>query len=87
MTKKHLFIDNLQYSNWSPEIFDEMKEGNLTAVHVTISYHENFRQTIENIIAWNKFIDFVNNQLPNAVIKVSSSLFASLRYLETITMS
>ena len=56
MTKKYLFIDNLQYSNWSTKIFDEMKEGNLTAVHVTISYHENFRQTIENIITWNKFI-------------------------------
>ena len=51
MTKKHLFIDNLQYSNWSPEIFDEMKEGNLTAVHVTISYHENFRQTIGRVEA------------------------------------
>ena len=63
MTKKHLFIDNLQYSNWSPEIFDEMKEGNLTAVHVTISYHENFRQTIENIIAWNKFIELYSDRI------------------------
>ena len=63
MTKKHLFIDNLQYSNWSPEIFDEMKEGNLTAVHVTISYHENFRQTIENIITWNKFIELYSDRI------------------------
>ncbi len=63
MTKKHLFIDNLQYSNWSPKIFDEMKEGNLTAVHVTISYHENFRQTIENIITWNKFIELYSDRI------------------------
>ena len=57
MLKKPLFIDNLQYSNWSLEVFKQMREANLTAVHVTICYHENFRQTIENIISWNKFIE------------------------------
>ena len=57
MLKKPLFIDNLQYSNWSLEVFEQMREANLTAVHVTICYHENFRQTIENIISWNKFIE------------------------------
>ena len=40
-----------------------MKEGNLTAVHVTISYHENFRQTIENIITWNKFIELYSDRI------------------------
>ena len=57
MLKKPLFIDNLQYSNWSLEVFEQMREANLTAVHVTICYHENFRQTIENIISWNKYIE------------------------------
>ena len=57
MLKKPLFIDNLQYSQWSLEVFEQMREANLTAVHVTICYHENFRQTIENIISWNKFIE------------------------------
>ncbi|MFL2812203.1 MAG: membrane dipeptidase [Paracoccaceae bacterium] len=63
MSKKPLFIDNLQYSNWSPEVFKEMLEGNLTAVHVTICYHENFRQTIENIINWNKFVELYPHRL------------------------
>ena len=63
MSKKPLFIDNLQYSNWSPKIFEEMKEGNLSAVHATICYHENFRQTIENIIRWNKNIELYPNRL------------------------
>ena len=63
MSAKPLFIDNLQYSNWSPKVFKEMKEGNLSAVHVTISYHENFRQTIENIIKWNKYIELYPNRL------------------------
>ena len=57
MLKKPLYIDNLQYSNWSLEVFEQMREANLTGVHVTICYHENFRQTIENIISWNKFIE------------------------------
>ena len=27
MSKKPLFIDNLQYSNWSQEVFEEMQEA------------------------------------------------------------
>ena len=63
MFKKPLFIDNLQYSKWSPEVFKQMREANLTAAHVTICYHENFRQTIENIIYWNKFVELHSNTL------------------------
>jgi membrane dipeptidase len=50
-------IDNLQYANWSPELFFEMAEAGLSAVHVTICYHENFRQTVENMITWNRYIE------------------------------
>jgi hypothetical protein len=35
-------IDNLQYANWSEKIFRQMREGSVDAVHVTITYHENF---------------------------------------------
>ncbi len=38
------------------ELFEQMKTGKLSAVHVTICYHENFRQTVENIITWNRHI-------------------------------
>ena len=57
MARTPIFIDNLQYANYSPALFDEMAAAGLSAVHVTICYHENFRQTIENIISWNKFIE------------------------------
>jgi len=33
-------IDNLQYCNWSKEIFRINNEAKLDAVHVTIAYHE-----------------------------------------------
>ena len=52
-------IDNLQYANWSEKIFKEMREGGLDAAHVTIAYHENFRETVLNIEKWNTwFNDF-----------------------------
>ena len=48
MTKPYR-IDNLQYANWSEKIFRQMREGNVDAVHVTIAYHENFRETVLNM--------------------------------------
>ncbi len=50
-------IDNLQYANWSPKIFAQMREGGVDAVHVTIAYHENFRETVLNIEQWNQWFD------------------------------
>ncbi|MDH3452339.1 MAG: dipeptidase [Gammaproteobacteria bacterium] len=47
-------IDCLQYCNWSEEIFQQMRGGGLDAAHVTIAYHENFRETVANIEAWNQ---------------------------------
>ena len=46
-------IDALQYSNWSDKIFRQMNEGGITAVHVTICYHEDFQEMVQNVIAWN----------------------------------
>lgn len=35
-------IDNLQYCNWSREVFQINREAGLDAIHVTIVYHEDF---------------------------------------------
>ena len=48
-------IDGLQYCNWSPEIFQQMAEGGVDCVHVTIAYHENFREMVAVIESWNRF--------------------------------
>lgn len=50
-------IDNLQYANWSEKIFRQMREGNVDAVHATICYHENFRETVANIEQWNRWFE------------------------------
>jgi microsomal dipeptidase-like Zn-dependent dipeptidase len=47
-------IDGLQYSNWSRQIFEQFRRGGLSAVHVTIAYWENARETLSNIGRWNQ---------------------------------
>ena len=50
-------IDGLQYAKYSEKIFRQMREGGLDGVHVTIAYHENFRETVLNIEAWNRHFE------------------------------
>ena len=50
-------IDGLQYANWSEKIFKQMRKGNVDSVHVTITYHENFRETVLQIEKWNRFFE------------------------------
>ena len=48
-------VDNLQYCNWSREIFEINNQAKLDAVHATICYHEDFDELQENIESWNIF--------------------------------
>lgn len=50
-------IDNLQYANWSEKIFRQMREGGVDAVHVTIAYHESFREMVLQLEAWNRWFE------------------------------
>lgn len=50
-------IDCLQYANWSEEIFEQLREGAVDAIHVTIAYHENFRETVLNFEQWNRWFE------------------------------
>lgn len=54
MSKQMLTIDGLQYSNWSREIFEQMREGGVDAVHATLVYHETLRETLTRIGEWNR---------------------------------
>ena len=58
-------IDNLQYAFWSEKIFRQMREGGVDAVHVTIAYHENFRETVQNFEKWNRWFE----QYPDLIMK------------------
>ncbi len=48
-------IDNLQYCNWSREIFEINREAGLDAVHVTVVYHEDYDEFIDNTKIWTKY--------------------------------
>ena len=56
-------IDCLQYCNWSRPIFDQMALGGVDAVHVTICYHEDFRETVANIEVWNQYFQIYSDRI------------------------
>ena len=47
-------IDNLQYCNWSREIFEINREAGLDAVHVTVVYHEDYDEFLTRISEWDE---------------------------------
>ena len=50
-------IDNLQYCNWSEEIFKMNRDAQIDAVHVTIAYHEDFDEVRKNVDDWHRLFD------------------------------
>ncbi len=58
-------IDGLQYCNYSEKIFRQMREGRIDSVHVTVCYHENFRETVANLERWNRWFE----QFPELIFK------------------
>ncbi len=65
---KQYCIDGLQYANWSEKIFRQMREGDVDAVHVTIAYHEQFRETVSNIEVWNRWFE----KYPDLIVHAAS---------------
>ena len=59
-------IDGLQYCNWSSEIFQQMAEGQVDCVHVTIAYHENFREMVAVIESWNRMFEYFADRIVHA---------------------
>ena len=48
-------IDGLIVSNWSRQVFEDMRRGGLTAANCTCSVWEGFRETMANIGQWNQW--------------------------------
>ncbi|PRY80884.1 microsomal dipeptidase-like Zn-dependent dipeptidase [Marivita geojedonensis] len=63
--KNSLRIDCLQYANWSEKVFRQMRQGRVDAVHVTIAYHETFRETVLNFEKWNRWFE----RFPDLIMK------------------
>ena len=63
MAHQSLFIDALQYNNWNEEVFKQIQEGGLSAIHVTICYHEDFQEMVQNVIDWNRYFENYSNMI------------------------
>jgi membrane dipeptidase len=55
--KESIIIDGLEISNWSRNVFENMRKGGLTAVNATVAVIENFIQTMANIAWWHKALE------------------------------
>ena len=81
-------IDNLQYCNWSKEIFDINHEARLDAVHATICYHEDFDELQINIEKWKQYFNdysslisqgFQSSDIDKAKSENKTSIFFGLQ--------
>ena len=50
-------IDNLQYCNWTRDIFLINREAGLNAVHVTLVYHEDYDEFLQRAKEWDRFFE------------------------------
>ncbi len=60
-----LIIDGLQYCCWSESVFRELRQGGVTAIHVTIAYHETFREMVGKVAEWNHWFE----QFPDLIFQ------------------
>ncbi|MFT6276060.1 MAG: microsomal dipeptidase-like Zn-dependent dipeptidase [Halioglobus sp.] len=54
MSNSNVIIDALQYVNWDRALFEKTRDSGINAVHVTVTYWENNRETLANISQWNR---------------------------------
>ena len=47
--KNQIIIDGLEYCNWNREILEDIKNGGITAVHVTLVYWESTEEAFKKI--------------------------------------
>lgn len=64
-----IVIDGLVIAKWERALFQDMREGGLTAANCTVSVWEGFQHTVNNIVAMNDLLE-ENSDL---VLKVNST--------------
>lgn len=59
--KDAIVIDGLNVSKWSRDVLQGIHEGGVTAINATTAVLENFRQTISNLIEWERLFEDCND--------------------------
>ncbi|MGB0405510.1 MAG: membrane dipeptidase, partial [Fusobacterium sp.] len=57
MYKDQIIIDGLQYCKWDRDYFLSLQKSGITAVHITLVYHELARETLTRFAQWNKLFE------------------------------
>lgn len=70
MYKDQIIIDGLQYCKWDREYFLSLRKSGITAVHVTLVYHEMARETLTQFAQWNKLFE-LNSDLIMPVMNMA----------------
>jgi membrane dipeptidase len=50
-----IIVDGLEISNWSREVFEDMRRGGLTAVNCTCVVWEGFREAVNRVAQWKQW--------------------------------
>ncbi len=50
-------IDCLQYCQWSREVFSQLREGGVDAIHATVAYHGSFTDAVAGIQEWSRLFE------------------------------
>lgn len=53
MYQQRIVIDGLQYCHWDRAYFQTLQASGISAVHATLVYHENARETLTRFAQWN----------------------------------
>jgi membrane dipeptidase len=73
--KNSIVIDGLVVSNWSREVFADMRKGGLTAANCTCSVWEGIKGTLNNIAHWK--YSFETNKDLILQVKTSNDIHAA----------
>lgn len=57
LAKDQILIDGLQYCQWDRAYFQSLVDSGLSAVHVTLAYHELARETMSRFAQWNRHFE------------------------------
>ena len=75
MDLDNIFIDGLEYVNWNRGLLEKAHAGGLTAIHATLVYWENTKESFERIDYWDDLIQSNNDILMH--VKKSSDILVA----------
>lgn len=52
-----VLVDGLQYCRWDRSVFEDLKAGGVSAVHVTVAYWESARETLTRLAQWDRHFE------------------------------